>query len=291
MHIQKNVDSGELSLSKPVFREPPGDHPAYLGEGIQRIAVPEDRVAWNIQFPEYDDFIQRHFDHPAVLREYQKNGDAGWAAAPDAKALLGMSPGYEEHQVTDASGELLNPAGRTGIKSGRGLLGKPGPNLAVDAIILRIDPTSGELQVLLIRRRDTGALALPGGMLNRQEHPRAALSRELVEETGIDLEMQSAIKVYAGYVADPRNTDRAWIETYAALKLLVGSEVHLPIQAGDDALEVVWQRVDGSLRHSLYGSHAFCLRLALELIPVHFSDELQSVATQVALAREELLQD
>ena len=47
---------------------------------------------------------------------------------------------------------------------GRGLLGKWGPNHAADPIVTRFDPSRPDrLQVVAIKRKDTGDWALPGG--------------------------------------------------------------------------------------------------------------------------------
>jgi ADP-ribose pyrophosphatase len=49
----------------------------------------------------------------------------------------------------EATGAPLNPYGRTGL-TGRGLLGKWGPNHAADPIVTRWEPLTGHLQVLAI---------------------------------------------------------------------------------------------------------------------------------------------
>lgn len=53
----------------------------------------------------------------------------------------------------DDKGRPLNPLGRTGI-SGRGILGRFGPNHAADPIVSRIK--DGRLQFVAIKRKDTG---------------------------------------------------------------------------------------------------------------------------------------
>ena len=65
----------------------------------------------------------------------------------------------------DFSGRPMNPVGRTGM-TGRGLLGKWGPNHAADPIVTRWsdDVISGKrvLEFVAIKRRDTGEWAIPG---------------------------------------------------------------------------------------------------------------------------------
>jgi len=78
-----------------------------------------------------------------------------------------------------------NPQGRTGrmknkiflewkrpvlfcLVSGRGLLGRWGPNHAGDPVVTRWakDADKKVLEIILIKRRDTGERALPGGMVD-----------------------------------------------------------------------------------------------------------------------------
>ena len=54
--------------------------------------------------------------------------------------------------------------------TGRGTLGKWGPNQAANPIVTRFNPeVPGELQVVAIKRKDTGDWALPGGMVDDGE--------------------------------------------------------------------------------------------------------------------------
>ena len=76
----------------------------------------------------------------------------------------------------------LNPVGRTGM-SGRGLLGKWGPNHAADPIVTRFDPEDERvLQMVAIKRRDTGQWAIPGGMVDPPECVSQTMRREFEEE-------------------------------------------------------------------------------------------------------------
>lgn len=137
-------------------------------------------------------------------------------------------------------GRPLNPHGRTGLR-GRGRLYKWGPNDAADPLVSRVSTASTStsspdlepvLEIVVIRRGDTGAWALPGGMVDPGEAPRHTARREFGEEamahtdpamrqrcerildrvfgegdgTTAAAEIQ---RVYAGYIDDPRNTDNA----------------------------------------------------------------------------------
>lgn len=182
----------------------------------------------------------------------------------------------------DEQGYPLNPIGRTGLK-GRGLLGRWGPNHAADPIVTRwkrngtgaleIDRASEKpvLQFVCVQRRDSGEWAIPGGMVDANENISATLKREFIEETMNALEKSeteleelealiakffaSGDEIYKGYVDDPRNTDNAWIETFASnFHDENGNTLgNMKLEAGDDATNVRW--VDVNRKLNLYANH------------------------------------
>uniref|UniRef100_A0A8C5WI49 Nudix hydrolase 9 n=1 Tax=Leptobrachium leishanense TaxID=445787 RepID=A0A8C5WI49_9ANUR len=249
----------------------------YPGSQVKRWPVPPEKVSWSVEWPEYQPV---EYTAPSVLAK------PPWADLP--LSTSGFCPRFNAldgkvqresfegtYQVEDSTPR--NPAGRTGV-TGRGLLGRWGPNHAADPIITRwkrdadgkavSDPDSGKpvLQFVAIQRKDCGQWAIPGGMVDPGELVTATLRREFCEEALNSLEKdkgekdtekkvqdlfsQEPLLVYKGYVDDPRNTDNSWMETQAVnyhdgtgrlLDLL-------PLEAGDDAGKVKWQ--NGSLtRH------------------------------------------
>ena len=74
---------------------------------------------------------------------------------------------------------------------GRGLLGKWGPNHAADPIVTRFHPQTGQLQMVAIKRKDTGDWAIPGGMVDDGEMVGVTLRREFTEEAGGHEEQRS----------------------------------------------------------------------------------------------------
>ncbi len=197
---------------------------------------------------------------PAYVRAMDRTVVAGGWADPEDWTQVDFTtrPTHAQGGLRfDDAGRPLNPAGPTG-RAGR-LLGKWGPNHAVDPVVLVRGPA---WRVLLIERQDTGALAFPGGMLDEGETAVAALARELREETGLVQAFSVDDIVHRGIVAqDPRNTDHAWMETTVGVRVLDGNAP--PVQAGDDAKSAGFFVVDDALIDRLYADHGAFLRLAL----------------------------
>ncbi|WP_345055732.1 NUDIX domain-containing protein [Streptomyces rameus] len=160
-----------------------------------------------------------------------------------------------------ASGRPLSPAGPTGI-TGRGRLHRFGPNPAADGLVTH--GSGARALVLLVRRRDTGQLAFPGGF--RETDPRTgeledavrAALRETLEETGVRAHGGAARLLHEGVAHwSVRNTDNAWIENCAV-------HVRLPRGAGgppraegrDDARTADWFPVHGVDPATLSATHA-----------------------------------
>ena len=68
-----------------------------------------------------------------------------------------------------------------------------------------IIPILDDGRLVLIRRRDTGQWALPGGMVQWGENITSTVRRELAEETGLDLlNIRRLVGVYSSPERDPR---------------------------------------------------------------------------------------
>ena len=207
------------------------------------------------------------YNPPEYTADVVFQNEGKWADPKDVQAVkrkfLTRTSSGEVAVPLDARGRPLNPLGRTGLQ-GRGLLGRWGRNQAGDPLLTRVHPETGRLQVLVIERKDSGQMALPGGMVDEGEDIAATVARELSEETGAKLSFKGATVLFTGVVDDPRNTDNAWMETTVLHKHLTTAEQsQLSLRAGDDARAVNWVDVDRELLSSMYASHGDYVRLAL----------------------------
>ncbi|SBW29021.1 NUDIX hydrolase [Candidatus Protofrankia californiensis] len=196
------------------------------------LTVPPHLRPWSAPWPDYTpvDATPEKFrtPDPAAVA-------AGWLDPADPAAIdFTARQAAAVVPYTVVGGRPYNPAGRTG-RTGRALY-RWGENPAADPIVTASTPTGRHL--LLIRRGDTGAWAIPGGMVEPGESPQAAALRELAEETGVTLPPATAGRLlYHGYVTDPRNSDHAWISSTALLYQL---DRPLAAAGADDAIDARW---------------------------------------------------
>ncbi|KAM9394081.1 ADP-ribose pyrophosphatase, mitochondrial [Pholidichthys leucotaenia] len=270
--------------------------PQYPCSNIKRFPVPDDKVGWSQSWPQYKPVI---YTAPSVSKKPAwADPDVG-CFSPHFNSVDGAVDRTSfEGTYKVENGKPLNPRGRTGL-TGRGLLGRWGPNHAADPIVTRwkVDgrgtkihhSTSKKpiLQFVSIKRKDCGEWAIPGGMVDAGEQVSLTLQREFSEEALNSLSVSPAerakiheriiklfkspgFQVFKGYVDDPRNTDNAWMETVAVnFHDESGNGVsELPLQAGDDAGQVQWVDVDSSL--ALYASHSHFLELVAKERKAHW---------------------
>eukprot|EP00049_Salpingoeca_infusionum_P018205 m.356183 g.356183 ORF g.356183 m.356183 type:complete len:307 (+) comp17467_c0_seq1:756-1676(+) len=244
--------------------------------GPARTPVSDEQVAWSTPFPDYE---------PVEYVADVVAANPVWADNPADIAKIVWNQGTRKS--LEGNYEVVglrprNPRGRTGMTE-RGLLGKFGPNFAADPLVSRwkrdaagqvVKDASGTpiIEVVLIKRRDNGEWAIPGGMVDAGDSVSATLKKEFGEEAMNSLEASAeealAIKqhidelfkhgeqIYAGYVDDPRNTDNAWMETTCVNfhDEAGDSAGQVALQAGDDAGQVAWVEVTPGMQ--LYASHS-----------------------------------
>uniref|UniRef100_A0A6B2FYI7 ADP-ribose pyrophosphatase, mitochondrial (Trinotate prediction) n=1 Tax=Myxobolus squamalis TaxID=59785 RepID=A0A6B2FYI7_MYXSQ len=149
----------------------------YPRSDVSLFYVPKSKSSWMEEFVEYNPpyyTSNRVLNHPS------------WS---DSESTEGIKFNQIDGNINRTSfmgiydvinGIPRNPKCRTGIK-GRGLLGKWGPNHAVDILISRLN-SRRRVEFLCIIRKDTGKGAFPGGMVDNGETKVQAMIREAAEE-------------------------------------------------------------------------------------------------------------
>lgn len=110
------------------------------------------------------------------------------------------------------------------------------PKVAVIAMI------TWENHVLLVRRGvepELGKWALPGGYMDADEMPEAALARELAEEVGIAVELDKLLEIFP--MAGPNQRNRGIVLVYAGRP---AARDLAPLDSRDDVWEAEWFRAD-----------------------------------------------
>lgn len=185
---------------------------------------------------------------------------AAWDEAPDFPTQNALRA---QGMALDRQGRPLHPWFEKmatnldiGITTGKGAYWYWGPNKTADNIVIAED------HILLIKRKDTGLWALPGGHVDPGEDPLTAAYRELEEETGVILPASRESRItYQGPVADLRATAHAWPETTAVVHRI---DQMISANGADDATDAAWVPIDIVRQDDvLFGSHQFLVKQAL----------------------------
>jgi len=111
------------------------------------------------------------------------------------------------------------------------------PVLGVGAVVLAGD------QVLLIKRGappSQGLWSLPGGAVELGEGLKQAVAREVLEETGLEVEVGPLVGVFERMQKD----DQGRLEYHYVLLDYLCHSPWLPPKAGDDAAQARWVALD-----------------------------------------------
>ncbi|KAI5727896.1 hypothetical protein M8J77_008343 [Diaphorina citri] len=270
-------------------------------ENVFRFQIPDHKVSWTVDHPEYKPV---EYTNPGIQGQVWADHEITPENRPEFKwnsldGHVNRKSHNGVYSIDPHTGRPKNPFGRTGL-TGRGTLGRWGPNHAADPIVTRwmrngsvvmLHPVSSKyrLEFLAIQRREGKAWALPGGMVDKGEQALDAAQREFCEETLNSKSWKSAAQsqqkhivsqlfawsqpVYHGYIDDARNTDNAWMET-------VAFHVHDPsgsltdkldLNAGDDAVDVKWTPIEKN--STLDISHNDLIHKVAQYMNAHWSSD------------------
>ncbi|WP_026838440.1 NUDIX domain-containing protein [Gillisia sp. JM1] len=110
--------------------------------------------------------------------------------------------------------------------------------ITVDTVILKDLLSSA--RILLIKRKNEpfkNSWALPGGFLEETENLKEGAKRELLEETGLEVEVLNQLKTYGDLNRDPRGRT-------ISIAFIGKLNKEVKIKAGDDAKEADWFSLD-----------------------------------------------
>ncbi|XP_006867834.1 PREDICTED: ADP-ribose pyrophosphatase, mitochondrial [Chrysochloris asiatica] len=256
----------------------------YPGSKVERSQVPNEKVAWLVEWQEYN---------PVEYTAVSVLAGPSWAdpqiSESNFSPKFNEKDGHVERKSKNGlyeikNGRPRNPAGRTGLV-GRGLLGRWGPNHAADPIITRwkrdssgnkiTHPVSGRniLQFVAIKRKDCGEWAIPGGMVDPGEKISATLKREFGEEALNSLQKSNAEKREIEKQLHKLFSQEHLVKPHKCFKKCEVMD-NLTLEAGDDAGKVKW--VDISAKLKLYASHSQFIKLVAEKREAHWSEDSDS---------------
>lgn len=132
------------------------------------------------------------------------------------------------------------------------------PSLATDVVLFTL--RNGELHLLLIKRGQNphkGSWALPGGFVQEYEPIAECASRELEEETGVELSLLEQFGIFDRKGRDPRG----WYVSVAFFAITPSADLRL--KAGTDAAKAKWFPV-AKLPSELAFDHDEIIQAALD---------------------------
>lgn len=134
----------------------------------------------------------------------------------------------------------------------------PRPSVTVDAVVFGFDGVF--LKVLLVERKSPpfkGQWALPGGFVHMNESLEDAVSRELREETSVEITHLEQLYTFG----EPRRDPRGRVISVAYFVLVDARDFLL--QPGSDASDAHWFDVNLSLPTKLAFDHRTIIDLAI----------------------------
>lgn len=106
------------------------------------------------------------------------------------------------------------------------------PSVATDVVLFTI--REGKLNILLIKRKDDGLWAIPGGFLQEGESLNQCAERELKEETGITVPYLEQFENFSNPIRDPRT------QVISVAFIAIHPSGKLKLRADTDVSDVNW---------------------------------------------------
>lgn len=138
------------------------------------------------------------------------------------------------------------------------------PALTVDIVLFTGNPlykSYDEVEVLLVKRKQEpfrGSWVLPGGYVNYKEKIADAAKRELFEETSVNVNHLTFLRIYD----DPDRDPRGWTVSSAYLGQINKADCKLKAQE-EEVEEVRWVHLKDALKMQLGFDHGDMLRSAI----------------------------
>ena len=106
------------------------------------------------------------------------------------------------------------------------------PSVATDVVLFTI--REGKLNILLVKRKDDGLWAIPGGFLQEGESLNQCAERELKEETGITVPYLEQFENFSNPIRDPRT------QVISVAFIAIHPSGKLKLKADTDVSDVNW---------------------------------------------------
>ncbi len=158
---------------------------------------------------------------------------------------------------------------RIGLPTGIGFFYRYGPNRTVDPVIYR--NTHGPLELLLIRRKDNGQWALPGGFEDPTDYDSIfAALRETEEETSLKVPITGVEQIHESLPIGRRATIHAWTNNKAFLMHCDQEYLYdVAPEARDDAIDVGWFTPQAMEQLQMFDDHPLYIQLAVSRIALN----------------------
>jgi 8-oxo-dGTP diphosphatase len=149
------------------------------------------------------------------------------------------------------------------------------PVVGVGAVVLRRDATDAYYEVLLIKRANPpsqGEWSLPGGAVEVGERLEEAVVREVLEETGLDVDVVAQVEVLDHIIRDrpDPNSPEAPVRFHYVLIDFVCRVAGGTLACATDALDACWRPMDQLSEQGAYTLRPKTLaviRKAMQLFP------------------------